>query len=230
MLYGLPLLAVGILAALPFRHSGAFDPSLAVPVPEGSEAAPAEHVIQPLGEVPVAWDPPGPLPTAGSEESDVQPLPLVAYEDVAAPLTLPPEIAARYSAAIPSTQQVPQRDRPAVWPPTSDAPALDLSADHAADPGWQKGLPMITAPLDVPWPSAEELASIPATSTDPSEPPDATASGSNAASRPPGAIPVGFPKTDRQAVSPETTEPTGPATATPQAPSPPKRYVIREPI
>ncbi|QEG38853.1 hypothetical protein [Roseimaritima ulvae] len=199
--YGIPILVVGVLAALPFRR-----------VPEeplrDGRSEPAERtaptaLVEIDSHLNAVWTPPPAAVTPPPAAPPALPPLPSDYEHVAVPLATPPAIAQRYAAI-----QDPGSPPSTAWPgpSTSDSsPSSSLvqapppnrqAADLQASTGWETNLPLATAASPEPPPATERQDSPPSVA----------------------ALKASFPQP-------------APASSKPTTPAPPrKRYFIREPV
>lgn len=198
--YGIPILVVGVLAALPFRRvpdeplAGAQAESVEIAAPTALVEidARANAVWTPP---PQAFTPPPPAPPA------LPPLPS-DYENVAVPLATPPVIAQRYAAVEPRQQQAAdhaeaesafQYQLPPA--PRPDAPAAS---------GWATNQPLDGHFVSAGPSTADRQDSKPAVAT----------------------LKASFP----QASAVQPSRPSDPRSETAEPAPPRKRYFIREPV
>ncbi len=215
ILYGIPLLAIGVLAALPFRR----DPAAAIETPAAEHSFPLETSA--MVELPSApqsvWTPsPRDIAHPAIPSTTFPALP-EDYAKVAVPLATPPAIAERFSAV-----------QPDPWSPGSTS-AVPAGSTVAASPQplsrWQMDLPIEASPLPNDRPHNPQLEAI---ATDRSSSDSAAAEEARATP----ALAVGFPNVDQHTPresTPEVAEETEASMANAD-PAPRKRYFIREPV
>ncbi|WP_153558557.1 hypothetical protein [Roseimaritima sediminicola] len=228
--YGIPILFLGVLAALPFRR---------VPEPSSasSEAAdPAPETIQPTALVEVqprgAWVPsPAELSPRPAPAPAPPPLP-TDYTEVAVPLATPPAIARRYEAL----EMIEERKRSGADIQYQLPPRTENLAQSGA--GWQTDLPLaVAAPPSTqpgpttqpePWPqrSSESIAQV-ADASPPSPAGMVSEPTGTRLQRPAAAAASEGTVTALKASFGTRSQPHDAASSSPPAPR--KRYYIREP-
>ena len=151
--YGIPLLLIGLLAALPFRRGSepATSPAAADPAPAAaSRIAPIEEL--PVSALPPWQTEPTPPPVDPMQSLRAQFAPMAeSYQAVAIPLERPAKIADRFSAAArpPTDAAAEQRGQPLVGHPAALASTrrrgqpVPAATSGQFSEGWERGLQKI---------------------------------------------------------------------------------------
>lgn len=203
--YGIPILVIGVLAALPFRRV----PSEPLPGAKADpvELAPPTALVEIDARTNAVWTPPPPAFTPPAETPPALPPLPSDYEHVAVPLATPPAIAQRYAAVEP---RQPQAAAPAQATPAQAESAFQYQlppaprVDAQAATGWATDQPLDGDFVSAGPSTADRQAAKPAVA----------------------ALKASFP----QASAVQPSRQLDPHSETAEPAPPRKRYFIREPV